>query len=349
MTVALDIGASALRSLRIQDKRLQGRTCETIYSVVEDTPPRRQMLDQLHLEYAVCDGSLAIPGDSARDLAQLFHVPVMPLMPEGKLPEGDPPARQLLAALIEAVLPVPTVANELCGLTLSGESASETADDASTREFLIRLVQLRGYTPRLVHPGMAVVLAELVADGFTGIGLSFGAAACHACLANRGQVIATCVIPRGGNWIDEQIAIASGLYQWDNEGNRYLDVNTASRWKEASETSLSDVESGSRIETLTRAYAQLLDDVASAMGKALKSSLLTPEAWPAMTVVACGGPTRVPGFSEMLDQTIRRKEWPVRMKRLRIADDADFTIPRGSLIQVEVDAEGGDALDGMAA
>ncbi len=49
------------------------------------------MLDQLRLTYAICDGSIAIPGDAAGDFADLMHAPVLPLMPGGaRQNEGAP-------------------------------------------------------------------------------------------------------------------------------------------------------------------------------------------------------------------------------------------------------------------
>lgn len=339
MTIALDLGASAFRSLRMEEERLAGRSARAIYSVVEDTPVRRQMLDQLQTAYALCDGSLAIPGDPARDFAELMHSPLLPLLPEGDLPARDPASRQMIAALVEGLMEPPTEPGELCGLTLPGMSGSVSGRDSETAEFLMQIIRLQGYEPLPITPGTALVLADLVGDGFTGIGMTFGAAACHVSLVYRSLEIASCVVSRGGNWIDEQLAETTEQYLWDAKGNRYLDAETMCRWKESSAADLSTKGTTDRDAGLVRLYSELVDDVVQKASKVFSTSLDIPSAWPAMSVVACGGVTRIRGFVPMLAGAVREAELPVKVKQVRLSEDSDFTIARGCLIKAELDAE----------
>lgn len=339
MTIALDLGASALRSLRVDKNRLAATSARAVYSVVDDSPARRQMLDQLAMPYAICDAALAIPGDAAYDLAELFHVPVLSLLPGGALMDRDAAARQMLASLLEAMIPGPSTPQEICGVTLPGVAGGTEGRRGPTAQFLLHVLKLRGFDVRPLNAGTALVLAELVADGFTGIGISLGAAACHVSLVHRSMEIASCTIPRGGSWIDQQLAATTRQHLWDAQGNRYLDADAMCRWKESDAARLDEPGPTDRDQSLVRLYTELLTDVVKTAGEAFQSALMLPESWPAMTVVACGGPTHIAGFVPLFANLVREAGWPVRVKQVRLAEDADFTIARGCLIHAELNAE----------
>lgn len=339
MTIALDLGASSLRSLRMEDDRLVGRTARAIYSVVDDSPVRRQMLDQLQQTYAICDGTLAIPGDAARDFSELMHTPVLPLMPDGELAANDPASRQMIAALIEGMIETATEPGELCGVALPGVSGSMQGRHSETAEFLQQIIRLQGYEPLVVTPGTALVLADLVGDGFCGVGMTFGGSACHVSLVYRSLEIASCVVEHGGSWIDERLAESTEQFLWDAKGNRYLDAESMCRWKESRVAELGSPGETDRDAALTQLYAELIETVVRKAADTFRRSLDVPAAWPAMTVVACGGATRVKGFVPMLARAIRQADWPVRVKQVRLAEDVEFTMARGCLIRAELDAE----------
>ncbi len=121
-------------------------------------------------------------GDAAADLSQMFQGRTIPLLPKGAIPENDPLTRQIIASLVESLLPEPHHAREICCLTLpklrSNLCGSQGAIGQFTSnpdfEFFIRLVCLRGYSPLILSSSMAVVLAELIEDAFTRISLTFG-------------------------------------------------------------------------------------------------------------------------------------------------------------------------------
>ena len=56
-----------------------------------------------------------------------------------------------------------------------------------------------GYDVRAINEGLAVVLAELVANDFTGVGISFGGGMCNVCLAYLGLPAVTFSTTRASN------------------------------------------------------------------------------------------------------------------------------------------------------
>jgi hypothetical protein len=104
MNIALDVGSHEIRSLRIDRGKLIARRCRAAYAVLDDTANHRTLLQQVAVPFATCEGQLLIYGDDADKVTQLFRIPCLELLPGGELPTDDPPARQMIATLIESLI-----------------------------------------------------------------------------------------------------------------------------------------------------------------------------------------------------------------------------------------------------
>lgn len=341
MSAALDIGTCRLKSLGCRGDRLIGRKCRTVHAVLPDTIARRQVLERMRIPFAACEDSLVVIGDAAVDVSQAFGTPVLPLLPGGELPQNDPPARQILATLVDAVLPASKRSNEFCSLILPAGIATSRRNPGREYEFFSRLVHLRGYTPLAVQAGMSVVLAQLADRGFTGIGMSFGAASTQVSLAFQGRQIASCSIPQGGDCIDEQSAESEGAYTWDSRGMRFVDLHTIRRWKENCDQSILNPTTR-RDRRLQELYRQLLMLVVTRLSDEFAEMLEYLGLRKSLTIAAAGGPTRIPGFRELLAQTFQQAPLPLPVDEIRVAADSEFTIARGGLIYAQLETEASD-------
>lgn len=343
MTIAFDIGAHRIRSLRREGNRLLARSCRSLYAVLPDDELQQRLLQQIGVPFAACDGGLILMSDVAVEYARLFRSVPVPLLPGGRVPLDDPPARQVLASLVETVLPRPARPGELCILTAPGRDGSQPAATRPASrdpeiDFLTRLLRLRGYAPAVISAGMGVVLAELVDRGFTGIGISFGAAYSEAVLAHRGVEIARCAVPHAGNWIDDRLARITEEYAWDAAGNRYLDCTAIARWKESWTGSI--VEPASHRESLlAQLYEGLIAHVLRKAAEEFSARRDVVKALGPLAVVVCGGTARVRGFGELFERVLRAADFPLGIESVRVAVDSDYTIARGCLIQAELEDE----------
>jgi pilus assembly protein FimV len=337
MSIALDIGAFRMKSLRREGERLVARGSRCAHSVLPDNTASRNALDRAQLQYATCEESLLLFGDSAEDFARLFQSPCLSLLTAGHIPHDDPPARQVLATLVEAALPEPHTPGEICCLTLPEKRDSAEATDREL-EFFSRVVKLRGYEPIVLGAGMAAILAELVDCGFTGMGIDFGAATTEVSLAHRGIELARCVIPRGGNWIDAQLAEQNNEYAFDANGNRYLDTESARCWKEDSARSLNnpaDEREAYLVELYSQIIAEVLDEAASTFA-ANPGVCDVPQP---VDIVCTGGMASIGGFSNVFERFSQDGRFPVDIGRVRVCAESDYTVARGCLICAELESE----------
>jgi hypothetical protein len=211
-----------------------------------------------------------------------------------------------------------------------------SAADAPSREFLSRLVMLRGYAPVLVSSSNAVALATLAAEGFTGITLSLGAGGCTLGLAHRGRELTRVAEPRGGDWIDARLAASERRYIHDSAGERYLDTEAVRRQREALAESLTrpTEDFAARVAEY---YRELLLSTAKELGRRIKDERLGPFASP-LPVVCSGGATRAAGFIGLMTATLAAADLPLMVGPVRLAPADEYLAARGALIHAELEA-----------
>jgi hypothetical protein len=337
MTIALDIGTRGIRSLRRQGNRLVGRRNLTSYIALPDTPGHRRLLEKTATSFARCDDSLLVIGKAAVELAETLQLPQVPLLSSGRLPPGDPLARQVFSSLIDWLVPSAPRRGHICWMALPG---GLTDPDTSTdRDFFRQLVRLKGYETRFVSAALAVVLAQLGHDGFSGIGIDFGSGFTRASLAHRGVELATVCLPRGGHWIDTRMAQSEDACVWDAHGHQYLDTSTLARWKESSDVSLTSPVSD-REQRLSLLYDELIGDVLSLFSQQISYVAHAARLPQPMPLVCAGGVARLRGFPSAVKEILQATMFPVTIAEIRSAADVDYTVARGCLILGELAALG---------
>jgi len=335
MTIGLDIGSHLLRSLRIAaDSTLRLRKCRAHYAVLPDSLAHRQLLEQAGVLFAVCDESLLLLGDAAHEYASLFHVLPTPLLPAGHVPKGDPLTRQTLAALIDGLLPEPARREDVCCFTSSFVKGEERAD-REDEEFFARLVRLKGYTPTAISQSLALVLAELADEGFSGIGAVFGASCSQAVLAHHAIEVARFTLPRGSQWIAEELE-RRGLAPANAPEPR---PSPDGQWHHRFHGFLGDPRSA-----WEAAITELVTEMTQLLLVGLAGQLQRMSADPFMAqplpLVCSGGLSALRGFRALLINSLRRLDLPIPIGDVRCARDPQSSLCRGCLIWAELEVEG---------
>lgn len=299
MSIGLDLGCTEFRSLRYQGDRLLARSCPAVVLNVDDSPAHRRLLDRDQVRYAITEGSLCILGDAAHEWSRIFSQPVRRLLPDGRLPEDDPLARQVLALLIDAVLPPSRQPHELCTLTIPGELLP--VEQSPEREFFLRLVQMRGFQPQVIGQGHAISLAELHRQTFSGLGINLGASQSEFSLNRSGRELARCIIPYG---LDELVPPES-------------EAAPDETWL----TEISDTQA-------TDYLVELLLEAGARIGQHDGFRVLTQP----VALAIAGGMTQRPHFEAIFQRAWNRACWPIRMQGLKLGSDGGQTVARGCLI-----------------
>jgi hypothetical protein len=156
-------------------------------------------------------------------------------------------------------------------------------------------------------------------------------------VAHHGVEVARCSVPRGGNWIDAQLATEKEHYTWDSTGHQFLDTARSREWKEQWGGSLLEPRTDDE-QLLVRLYGELIDHACGQVASVLAKSRRAAAVRGKLAVAVTGGPTRIGGFDEFFARSLSRQELPIDASRIRPASQSAWTVARGLLIQAELEA-----------
>lgn len=336
MSVALDLGAHALRSLMCRGDALRARRQRSAYAITPDVPAQRDMLRQARIGFANCDGNLVLMGDSAIEMARVFDVPALDLLPAGMVPTNNPVARQILAILVDSLLGAPQEADEVCCFIQPAQVVDSRDERAESQEFFRRLIRIKGFQPLAMTAGQALVFAELARDGFSGIAAVLGASGCELTVAHRGVPMFSRSIPRGGRWLDEQVARLCDMIRHDASGRVRNDVDQASRLRESARSALLSptIEAERHLQF---AYHDLANHLCGEILRSLEETPRIGELPAPVSVVFGGGLFETPGLADLVSQKLMAMRLPVSIRAPRVAQRGQYAVARGCLINAELE------------
>lgn len=330
--VCLDLGTSAFRCLRRQNSCLVGRKSPATYISLPINDADVSLLKQMRIPVIRSEDSLVVVGAAALDLAQALRISSIPLLMDGLVPTNDPLGRQLIAMVIDSILPDDGNATP-CGLISRSAVDFEQSTDL---QLFAQLLRLKGYNPVPVTSASAVAYAELGDDQFSGLVLDWGASGASLGAYRLGETLAECNLVNGGNLIDERIARVRNRFCWDREGNRYLNTHAIEMWKQATQVRI-DAPRTEDDKLIAAIYQEQLVNLLMRFKAAI---IATPAAWlfaQNVKLVCCGGCTQIGGFVQMIASLIRELELPIKLSEILVCAPDQFRMTRGGMIQMELD------------
>ncbi|GAB4162595.1 MAG: hypothetical protein Tsb009_39510 [Planctomycetaceae bacterium] len=337
MNISLDIGAHEMRALWHSGNQLHSRHCRSACLMVENTDNQRTLLEQMEEPFIDCGEKLAIVGESAVRVATLLRRPLINLFPDGRLPGENPAVRQLIAAIIESLLGRPKPGRNLCAVTLPGVTKKGTSLEAEEKRHLIQMVRLLGYQPLHLNAPYGLVLATLSDHAFSGIGMTCGAATTELSVVHNSREVAHCAVPYAGTWIDHRLARENEKFVWDASGRKHLDTEQVRSWKENNQTSLvqpSDLNSQQLSDICRGMLTHALQQAVPMVRQAIIAGQLDGP----LPLVISGGTTQLPGFANLLSESLEAVDFPVVISELRM-EHSDYAVARGGLIHAELEAD----------
>ncbi len=303
-------------------------------SFVEIDPDVANAVDLTKVAHANIDDSVYILGVDAYNLANIFGHEVKRPMRNGLLSPKEIDAVDVLTLLIKSIIPEavpPSKDGKRAVCTYSSPAASVDAENSVVyhREVLKRVLSSLGYEPDPINEALAIIYSECMESGFTGIAISFGAGMTNVCFAYKSVPVLEFSVQRGGDWIDENTALATGT--------------TASRAcaiKEKPDFNLSNWQVGKKRErrvreALTHYYKELISYTSHNIAKRLLEldDVQLPSDVP---IVLSGGTSLVVGFTDIAKDILENQyaeSFPFDITDVRVAGNQLTSVANGCLIR----------------
>ncbi|MFB6295691.1 MAG: hypothetical protein ABEH66_02475, partial [Halobacteriales archaeon] len=210
MAKGLDVGTMNILSARQEGSETVFVQQRNSFVELDYSDMAEQMLSRSEVLHIRKDDQVYIVGDDALNFANIFNTETRRPMQHGILSSDEQSAIPMIKLIIEQVVGEPDRPDERLFFSTPADPIDSELSTLYHQKTLESILADEGYDPEPINEGMAVIYSELADNDFTGLGISFGAGMTNVCLAYYAVPVMRFSIARGGDWIDEQAAQATG-------------------------------------------------------------------------------------------------------------------------------------------
>ena len=293
---------------------------------IEYSDMAEEMLSRSDVRHIRKDDSVYVVGDDALNFANIFKQETRRPMSHGILSSDESSAIPMIKLILEQVVGEPERPRERLFFSTPADPIDSDLNTLYHQKTLESLLGDMGYDPEPINEGMAVIYSELADSNFTGLGVSFGAGMTNVCLAYYAVPVMTFSIARGGDWIDEQAAQATGTN---------VDKVTATKEDDFRLDFTTDV--GGIEGALSIYYDNLLDYVIENVIKEVNEEDV--EEGLDVPVVVTGGTSSPQGFAKLFQDRLNDAAVPFSISDVRRAEEPMYSVARGGLVAARSDED----------
>jgi len=329
MARGIDVGTMNIVSARQDGSDTVFTQQRNSFVEIDYSDMAEQMLARSQVLHIRKDDSVYVVGDDALNFANIFKQETRRPMSHGILSSDEKSAIPMIKLILEQVAGEPKRHNERLFFSTPADPIDSELNTLYHQKMLESLLGDMGYDPEPINEGMAVVYSELADNDFTGVGVSFGAGMTNVCLSYYAVPLMTFSIARGGDWIDEQTALATG---------QKVDKVTSIKEDDFRLDFKTDV--GGVEGALSIYYDNLLDYVieniiAEVNEEDVEEGLDIP-------VVVTGGTSSPQGFEKLFEDRLNESNVPFSINGVRKARAPMYSVARGALVAARTEDGGFD-------
>lgn len=319
MARGIDIGTMNIVSARQDAEDTVFVQQRNSFVEIEYSDMAEQMLarsDVLHIRKG---NQVFVVGDDALNFANIFNQETRRPMKRGILSSEETSAIPMIKLIIEQVLGEPESRNERVYYSTPADPIDSDLSTLYHQKTLESFLSDMGYDPEPINEGMAVIYSELAESNFTGLGISFGAGMTNVCLSYYAVPVMTFSVARGGDWIDEQTATATGetvdKITSIKEDDFRLDFST---------------DAGGVEGALAIYYDNLLDYVIEKISEEVNQEDV--EEGLDVPVVVTGGTSSPKGFEDLFEDRLDSADIPFSISSVTQIEEPLYSVARGALV-----------------
>ncbi len=325
MAKGLDVGTMNIVCAEMEGENVVFVQQRNAFLELDYSDLTKMMLDNANVQYVVKGDKIYVLGDDAMKFATVFRKSTRRPMKTGILSPEEKEAVPIIKLIVEKVLGEPNYENEVVCISSPANPIDSDIETTYHRKTMEALVKKLGYNPFTIDEGLAIIYSELADNSFTGIGISFGAGMTNVTAAYFAAPIVSFSIARGGDWIDENAAKATGTPK-----------EQVCAIKESNFELKYEVELGSVEGALAIYYDYLITYVVENLKRKLTEVTPPQVDFP---VVLAGGTSKPRGFKRIFEEKISQVGLPVDVSQIRMAKDPLFSVARGCLIAAKTKEE----------
>ena len=320
LRIGLDVGTSKIVRARGDAKQAEAGEQLNAFFAVPYSALTQTTLKQNSVPHYRDGDELIVCGAAAEKFAHMFNAETRRPMAKGVLNPDEPGAIGVLEAIMGMLIPQARQPGEIMAFSIPAPGADIDAEVTYHEGIIKNYLRGKGYNPLSVNEGLAVVLAELADESFTGIGISLGGGMCNVALSYLSIPSLTFSLARGGDYIDAAVSAvvnepATRVRAIKEEG---LDLSRPATDKVS--------------RALHIYYDKLIETLVDELNSAVLKSQKLPRADYELPLVLAGGTSMPRGFRERFEKALRSRPLPFDIGEVRISSNPLTATARGTLV-----------------
>ncbi|MGH9719548.1 MAG: hypothetical protein ACRD8O_05010 [Bryobacteraceae bacterium] len=323
--VGLDIGTSRIVSARRNGNDYTFESQLNAFLEVPHTRLTQDLFERERIPHQVSGSEMIVFGNQATKFANLFHRETRRPMRNGLLNPDEAQGLHFLRRIVSSLLEPEKATKKAAQVCFSVPAPplhpGGPADDIRYHQATLRQALTEfGVALHSVDEGLAVVLAELEKENFTGIGVSCGAGMCNVCLAYLSVPIFSFSIPKGGDFIDQSAAAVTG--------------EIATRIRDIKEKSFhfNGYFTERHQQAIGVYYDEMIQTLAAGLKEAFQQAKRAPRFDQPIPLVIAGGSALPAGFTKRFETVLKGTEFPIELSEVRLSADPLFSTAKGALV-----------------
>jgi len=327
----VDIGTCFLVSAKQDDNReVQLKSIRDAFIDMENDPQVTNMLKMSKVDFIESGDKLYVIGDSAVVMANIFKREARRPLSRGIISPGELEAEKILLILIENILgrSQGIEKKETCYFSVPAPSIENVdADVVYHQAMFSKLIGSLGYQPVALNEAAAIVYSNCAKEQFSAIAISLGAGMVNVCLMYQTMIGMAFSIGRGGDWIDQSAARATGttasrIMSIKEKGVNLLDANEG------------DKKTFREREAIIIYYKSLVLYALDCIKNEFLMRQSTIELPGSIPIILSGGTSLATNFKEFFEtgfETVK-KNFPIPISEIRKATDPLSAVAQGLLV-----------------
>lgn len=328
--IGIDVGTSNIVMARNKNAKINITKQQNAFFTIPQSKFTKQILVQNEVVFFEHNNQYYIIGDSAENFANMFNANTRRPMEKGFLTMREDEGIAIIQAIIKKLVQKPEKPGETICFSTPGEPLFDNNKPSplSGREFIIKMyLESLGYTAIPVNEGLAVVLAELGNENFTGIGINMGGGMCNICVSYLSVPVITYSIQRGGDEIDESVSREVGLSATKVKGIKEAGLDLSVLPKNKVELALHIY------------YTDLINHLVQSLERVIAASDKSPKITTPVTIVLSGGTASPKGLKEKFESALQTITLPFEVSSVRVSEDPLHTTAKGALLMAASEAK----------
>lgn len=336
MPKGLDVGTMNILSAQQEGSDTVFVQQRNSFVEIDYSDMAEQMLSRSEVLHIRKDDKVYVVGDDALNFANIFNRETRRPMQHGILSSKEKSAIPMIKLITEQVVGEPNWDGERLYFSTPADPIDSDLSTLYHEKTIQSFLGDLGYDPEPINEGMSVIYSELADNNFTGLGISFGAGMTNVCLAYYAVPVMTFSIARGGDWVDEQAAQATGTP---------VDKVTSIKEDDFALDFRTDI--GGVEGALAIYYENLLDYVIQNISREVDEEDV--EEGLDVPVVVTGGTSSPDGFEALFEDHLNDAAIPFSISGVSRASEPLYSVAKGALVAARSEEDDQEAEAATAA